>query len=68
MHPPEKSFGLMAIFINLTLDVAVTHKMNLHSVKLSTYTGYMFLIGEVKIVHFVLERVQDLSMSGHISS
>lgn len=36
--------------------------------ELSTYTGYMFLIGEVKIVHFVLERVEDLSMPGHVSS
>ena len=27
----------------------------------------MFLIGEVKVVHFVLEGVQDLSMSGHVS-
>lgn len=39
-----------------------------HGMELSTYTGYMFLIGEVEIIHFVLERVQDLSMPGHISS
>lgn len=42
--------------------------VNVHSVELSTYTCYMFLIGEVKIVHFVLERVEDLTMPGHVSS
>ncbi len=31
-----------------------------------TYASHMLLIGEVKIVHFILERVQNLAMPGHV--
>jgi len=31
-----------------------------------TNAGHMLLIGEVKIVHFTLERVQNLTMPAHV--
>lgn len=32
-----------------------------------TYTCHMLFIGEVKVVHFLLEGVQYLPVSGHVS-
>lgn len=31
-----------------------------------TYTRHMLLVGEVKVVHFLLKGVQYLPMSGHV--
>lgn len=31
------------------------------------HTSNMLLISKVKVIHFLFERVQNLSMSGHVS-